>query len=238
MNPETKPLSKMKSILQIMLAAYFLLNFSSLLRAQEKMIEGMVTTFDSIPVVGASIQAKSTKEVVLTDTLGWFSVSCAPEDRLKVEAHGFSRKNVKINEKTKVVLVNLRLLAGPENRELAIGYGHVQDAEKLYAISNVNENDIDFSKYSNIYDIIIEMFSSSVMVTGSGEIIIRGAVTMDASNSALLIVDGREVDATGFGYLNTADIASINILKDASAAVYGSRGGNGVVIVETKRGGN
>lgn len=221
-----------------MFAGFVMLLSSSFIQAQEKMIEGMITTFDSIPVVGASIQVKSTKEVVLTDSLGWFSVSCAPKDRLKVEANGFSGKNVKIKAPTRVVLVNLRLLPGTENRELAIGYGHVKDAEKLYAISNVNESDMDFSRYSSVYDIIIEQFSSSVMVKSNGEIVIRGTVTMDASNAALLIVDGREVDPTGFGYLNTADIASINILKDASAAVYGSRGGNGVVIVETKRGGD
>jgi len=60
---------------------------------------------------------------------------------------------------------------------------------------------------------------------------------MDGSDAAILIVDGREVDAFDFGNINTADIASINVLKDASASVYGSRGANGVVIVETKQGG-
>ena len=61
-------------------------------------------------------------------------------------------------------------------------------------------------------------------------------MTMDGNNAALLILDGREIDAFDFGNINTADIASINVLKDASSSVYGSRGGNGVVIVETKRG--
>jgi TonB-dependent SusC/RagA subfamily outer membrane receptor len=100
----------------------------------------------------------------------------------------------------------------------------------------VNESDIDFSRYSNIYDIIADMFSSSVQVRSDGEIIIRGTPAMDGSNAALLIVDGREIDALDFGNINTSDIASINVLLDASSAVYGSRGANGVVIVETKRG--
>jgi TonB-dependent SusC/RagA subfamily outer membrane receptor len=73
-------------------------------------------------------------------------------------------------------------------------------------------------------------------VRSDGEIIIRGAPSINGSNAALLIVDGREVDAFDFGNINPADIAAINVLKDASASVYGSRGGNGVVIVETKRG--
>jgi TonB-dependent SusC/RagA subfamily outer membrane receptor len=73
-------------------------------------------------------------------------------------------------------------------------------------------------------------------VNTSGEIIIRGSISFGGSNAALLIVDGREVDELTFGSINTIDIASISVLKDASAAVYGSRGSNGVVIVETKTG--
>lgn len=209
---------------------------SYVLSGQERVIEGKVTTFESIPIINATIKAKSNKEMVLSDTLGIFTITCAPAEKLTVTARGFARRRVRIKENTKYVLVNLKLLPGPENRELAVGYGHVKDAEKLYAISNVNESDIDFSRYSNIYDIIADMFSSSVQVRSDGEIVIRGAPAMDGSNAALLIVDGREIDALDFGSINTSDIASINVLLDASSAVYGSRGANGVVIVETKRG--
>ena len=224
-------------IIKIIISSFFVFNSTLLLFGQEKMIEGMVTTFDSIPLIGASIEVKSTKKLVFTDTLGMFAVACYPKDKLKVTARGFSRRNVKIGESIKFVLVNLKLGPGPENRELAIGYGHVKDADKLYAISNVNENDRDFSRYSDIYQIMEENFSSSVQVRSGGEIVIRNAPAMGGSNAALLIVDGRQVDESDFGNLNTADIASISVLKDASASVYGSRGGNGVVIVETKRGG-
>lgn len=227
-----------KLIIRIIISSFFVFNSTALLFGQEKLVEGMVTTFDSIPLIGAGIEVKSTKELVYTDTLGMFTVSCLQVDKLKVTARGFASKNVKIEEKIKYVLVNLKLKPGPENRELAIGYGHVKDADKLYAISNVNENDIDFSHYSNIYQIMEEQFSSSVQVRSGGEIIIRDSPTMSGSNAALLIVDGRQVDESDFGNINTSDIASINVLKDASASVYGSRGGNGVVIVETKRGGN
>lgn len=227
-----------KSLRQLFVFSFLVLNSTMFLLGQEKMIAGMVTTFDSLPLIGASIKVKSTRELVFTDTLGMFEVLCFPEDKIKVTARGFSKRNVKIKEKVKYVLVNLELRPGPENRELAIGYGHVKDADKLYAISNVNENDTDFSKYSDIYQIIEEKFSSSVQVRSGGEIVIRNAPGSDGSNAALLIVDGRQIDESDFGNINTADIASINVLKDASAAVYGSRGGNGVVIVETKRGGN
>jgi len=225
-------------IIQLVVLSFFVLLSSTFLQGQEKLIEGMVTTFDSIPLIGANIEVKSTKEVVATDTLGMFSVSCAPKDKLKVTARGFSRINLKIKEETKLVFVNLKLLPGPENRELAVGYGHVQDAQKLYAISNVNENDLVFSMYSDIYNIIEERFSSSVQLRSDGELVIRGTPSMDGSNAALLVLDGRQISVNDFATINPLDIASINILKDASASVYGSRGGNGVVIVKTKRGGS
>jgi len=227
---------KQRFIFQIISSLLFVFISSYVVLGQEKVVEGRVTTFESIPIINATIEAKSNKEVVLTDTLGMFTITCAPVDKLKVKAHGFARRKVKITENKKYVLVNLELLPGPKSRELAVGYGHVEDAEKLYAISNVNENDLDFSRYSNIYDIMADMFSSSAQVTGSGEIVIRGTISSTGSDAALLIVDGREVDAFAFGNILTQDIGSINILKDASAAVYGSRGANGVVIVMTKRG--
>ena len=236
MNPKTYDTIMIKSIFQIIISSFFFFNSTFLLLGQEKVIEGMVTTFDSLPLVGASIEVKSTKKLVYTDTLGMFTLSCSSKDKLKISAKGFARKNVRIDERIKYVLVNLKLMPGPENRELAIGYGHVQDADKLYAISNVNENDIDFSHYSHIYQILEEQFSSSVQIRSGGELVIRNTPTMSGSNAALLILDGRQVDESDFANINTADIASINVLKDASASVYGSRGGNGVVIVETKRG--
>ena len=226
-----------KLIFQIIISSFFVFNSTFSLFGQEKVIEGMVTTFDSIPLIGVSIEVKSSKAVVFTDTLGFFKLSCLPEDKLKVRARGFSKQNVKIEEKTKYVLVNLKLIPGPENREKAVGYGHVKDAENLYAVSTANEKDMNFASYSTIYDIIIEQFSF-VQIKSNGELVIRNTQTMDSNNAALLIVDGREVELFVFANINPGDIASINILKDASASVYGSRGGNGVVIVETKRGGS
>lgn len=204
------------------------------LSGQEREIQGMVTTFEDIALAKAAIVVQSSGDTVYSDSLGTFALKCEPKDKLRVSARGFATRRVRVKPKTRLVLVNLSLLPGDENRELAVGYGHVKDADKLYAISNVNENDQDFSKYSDIYDIIADNFSSSVQVRSDGEIVIRGSPAMDGSNAALLIVDGRQVSASDFGNLNTVDISSINILKDASAAVYGSRGANGVVIVETK----
>ena len=225
-----------KSIYKILIFLLAAISLPGLIHGQKKVTEGMVTTFDSIPLRGASIEIKSSNEVVYTDSLGMFAASCLPKDRLKVRAYGFSKRNVKVENQVKYVLVNLKLLPGPKNRELAIGYGHVMDSDKLYAISNVNETDTDFSRYSSIHQILEEQFSSSVEVRSGGVIVIRNSPAIKGSNAALLIIDGKQVDEFTFANLNPVDIAGINILKDASASVYGSRGANGVVIIETKRG--
>jgi TonB-dependent SusC/RagA subfamily outer membrane receptor len=225
-------------IVLVLISSYCVLGSPHLLHGQERVIEGMVTTFDSIPLIGATIKVKSSKGFVLTDSIGMFTISCLPEDKLTVSARGFSRRKVKIERNAKYVLVNLILRPGVESRELAVGYGHVKDAEKLYAISGVNEYNTDFSRYATITQIIEEVFLSSVQIRSDGTFVIRNAPAMSGSNAALLIVDGRQVDEFDFANLNTSSIATINVLKDASASVYGSRGANGVIIVETKRGGN
>ncbi|MBE0679777.1 MAG: TonB-dependent receptor plug domain-containing protein, partial [Bacteroidales bacterium] len=84
------------------------------------------------------------------------------------------------------------------------------------------------------YQILTDNFTGVQII--NGEVIIRNSNSFASGNAALLIVDGREVDNYSFGSILPNDIARINVLKDASAAVYGVRGGNGVVIVETKRG--
>jgi TonB-dependent SusC/RagA subfamily outer membrane receptor len=210
--------------------------FTSQLSAQERIIHGIVTTFDSIPLIEASITVRSTKQTVLTDTLGNFSVGCNYEDKLKVTAAGFYNQNVKLKSNIKFAAINIKLKPGAKNREHAIGYGHVSDADKLNAVASLNKDDMDFSQYSNMLELIRGRFAG-VQVVG-GEIIIRGINSINSSSAALIVIDGV---ASDYGVLNSIppiQVKSINVIKDGSAAIYGSRGANGVVIIETKRGGD
>lgn len=210
------------------------LGFFSTTNAQEKIIHGVVTTFDSIPLIDAEVQVRSTKQKVLTDTLGRFSVAVNPGDRLKVSATGFFNQKVKLEEKTKLVAVNLKLKPGDKNREYAIGYGHVSDRDKLNALASLNSNDMDFSQYSNIYELIKGRFAGVQVV--NGEIIIRGINSINSSSAALIVVDGVPVDGSALNSIPPVQVKSINVIKDGSSAIYGSRGANGVVLIETKRG--
>lgn len=202
--------------------------------AQDRIIHGIVTTFDSIPLIDAQVQVRSTRQTVSTDTLGRFSVAVNPDDRLRVSASGFFNQRVKLEEKTKFAAINLKLKPGDKNREYAIGYGHVSDRDKLNALASLNSNDMDFTQYSNIYELIKGRFAGVQVV--NGEIIIRGINSINSSSAALIIVDGVPVDGSALNSIPPVQVKSINVIKDGSSAIYGSRGANGVVLIETKRG--
>lgn len=203
---------------------------------QEQIMHGTITTFDSIPLIGASVEVLSTKQKVLSDTLGNFLVVCSNKDKLKVTAHGFYDQKVKVNSSIKSVAVNLRLKPGEKNREYAIGYGHVSDKEKLVAVANLNKNDVDFSQYSNMYELLRGRFSG-VQVAGT-QIIIRGVSSINGSNAALIVVDGTPMDSGVLSSIPPVNVKSVSVLKGGGAAIYGTRGANGVVLIETKKGGD
>lgn len=204
--------------------------------AQEKVIRGMVTTFDSIPLIGAQVVVKSSKTMVLTDTLGNFTVSCNTKDKLKVSANGFFNQTVKLKEPVKIVAVNLKLKPGERGRSVAIGYGHVLDKDKLNSIASLNYKDTDFSQYQDMYDLIRGKFAGVEIV--NGEIIVRGVNSFHGSSAALIVLDGVIVDNDMLTTLHPIEVKSIDILKDGGSAIYGSRGANGVVLIETKKGGD
>ena len=215
----------------LILICCFIMSASS---AQQKVIRGQVTAYEEIPLVGAEILVKSSKKTFKSDSLGNFRVECENKDKIAVLAHGFTEREIKIKRNTKYVLVNLQLKQGEKNRELALGYVKMNDKDKLFAVKALDDSELDYSRYQNIYEALTGNFPG--LQIQNGEVVIRNSATFTGSNAALLIVDGREVTASFFANIATSEISNITVLKDASASMYGSRGGNGVVVVETKRG--
>jgi len=218
-----------------------LIFIGSFVFGQDKTLVGKITVFDSIPLIGVDILVKSTGQKIQTDTLGRFLVMCNPEDKLVIKAEGFYTKKVNVEKGIRVLFVNLSLKSGSNNLNKAeryanIGYGSVNTKSLTNAVSTLNNSDIDFSMYTDIYDLLRGKFSG-VTVQGN-EIIIRGPKTLQGveGNSALLVVDGIIVSQQDFAIISPLDIQSVDVLKDGSSSIYGSRGANGVVIVETKKG--
>lgn len=217
---------------KVFLLMCFTLIFTVNSYAQSRIVHGIVTAFDSLSLTGADVMIKSTKQVVLTDTLGGFSVLCNPSDVITVKAKGFNNQKIKIKPNTKLVAVNMKIKPGEKNREYAMGYGNATDREKMYALLTLNNSDVDFSNYSSMYELLQGRFAG--VQVSNGEIIIRGINTLQGDVAAMIIIDSVHADGQALSELSPSQVKSIDILKDGAAAIYGARGAQGVVIVTTK----
>ena len=214
----------------------FLVFVSNLNYSQEHFVQGFVHAFENVPLIGVDIKVKSTKQTVKTDSSGHFIASCYAEDKLIIRARGFQSQKVKIADNTKIVAVNLKLKPGDQSLENAIGYGYISDKDKTTAVNTVKPDYTSYTRYSNMYDLLISQFAG-VQIT-NGEIIIRGPSSFQGSSAALIVVDGVISDTDILRTISPIDVKSISVIKDGSSAIYGSRGANGVLIIETRKGGD
>jgi TonB-dependent SusC/RagA subfamily outer membrane receptor len=223
----------MKRILLVLAGIFF---YHSVLNSQLKTVSGRITFSRTIPLRHALITVKSSNQSIYSDELGYFFIQCSPNDQLFVSSEGFNKRKVKIHEETKYAYINLKPRINIEPNSIPVGYGYVNQGDELYAMSYKNEKDLNFSRYDNIYDVLQTNFNGVQVINNS--VVIRSSYSFGRNASALLIVDGSEVSKGYFSNIVPGDIAEINVLKDGAASVYGNRGANGVVIVETKRGYN
>jgi len=198
---------------------------------QEKAIQGKLTVFDSIPVVGAKIKAKGSKKQVLSDDLGVFTIDCQSNDKLKISAVGFTNQNIEINEQTEYLPVEMVLKEGSHSPQVAIEYGHILDRENFRAAVKKSNEITDYTKYNNISEILRTRFLD---VKEEGDMfIIEGQSTSYGNSPAFLILDGREVDRSTLFAIPMSEIKDVNVVKGTSGSIYGL---NGAIIVKTKTG--
>jgi TonB-dependent SusC/RagA subfamily outer membrane receptor len=194
---------------------------------------GRVTAFKTFGLAGVEVIARKSDSAVKTDSSGYYCIHSEKKDRIIFKAKGFYNQRKKIRGKQDSLNVDLVLLEGKKNREIATGLGYIDERDLAYATNQLNDGDKDFSIYANIYDLLQGEFAG-VDVYGN-QIIIRGRSSTPGTNSQpLFVVDGTNKDDISF--LNPGDIASINLIKDGGTAMYGSRGANGVIVITTKRG--
>ena len=133
---------------------------------------------------------------------------------------------------TDSLIINLIFIDTEKNREIAIGYGYVNEKNLLYAVNNLADENNEFCNYTNIFDLINGRFAG--VTVSNKAVYIRGQNSINLSDEALYVVDGM-INST-IDWVSPCDVKSINVLKDGSAAIYGARGSNGVVIIETRQG--
>jgi TonB-linked SusC/RagA family outer membrane protein len=217
----------------------FLLAFQLTAFGQEKQVTGKVTDASGAPLPGVNVVIKGTQTGVFTDNAGNFTILARPEDVLVFSSVGFIPEEYQVGSRTVIDVALEEEVIGMEE-VVVIGYG--TQKKKLNTGANINiDGDIIKSLNTTSSMDALKGLTPGVSITqnngvpGAGnKIFIRGIGTIGNFNP-LYIVDG--VAVGDIDNLSPADIEDIDILKDAaSAAIYGSRGANGVVLVTTKRG--
>jgi TonB-dependent SusC/RagA subfamily outer membrane receptor len=201
--------------------------------SQNRVINGKVYTLDSLAVANFEVKAKKSGAGVITDSLGRFSIVTKPKDVLLFKGKVFRNERVRINDNIKdSIYVEVTFIPTSENKKMAVGYGYVTKDRLINAVSQLDGDEVDFCNYSNIFDLIRGRFAG-VQIMGP-EILIRGPSSNKLSSSSLLVVDGNVVRS--IAHISPCDVADINVIKDSGASIYGSRGANGVVVIETRKG--
>ena len=203
-------------------------------------IRGKVTDENGEPVIGASVAVPNTGIGTITNIDGDYSLSVPRGSLLRISFVGYVNQEFTITNQS-VLNAQLREDVASLEELIVIGYGVQKKSVVTAAISRVTAEDLAQSKPSRIEDVLKGKVSGVQITQSSGhpgadsKVRIRGIGTINNSDP-LYIVDGMPVDG-GIAYLNPADIQSVEILKDAaSAAIYGTRAANGVVLITTKTG--
>ncbi|PVY41708.1 SusC/RagA family TonB-linked outer membrane protein [Pontibacter virosus] len=210
-------------------------------RFYAKTITGTVTSDAGEPLIGASVSLKGTTTGAVTDINGSFSITVPDEGGVLVVTYiGFLQQEVPINDRTTVNIV-LQTDAKALEEVVVIGYGVQKKSVVTGAISSVRATDLENQQITRVEQAIQGRTSGVTVASNSGApgaastVRVRGITTLN-SNEPLYVVDGVVVSG-GIDYLNQSDIESIELLKDAaSAAIYGTRGAAGVILVTTKKG--
>ena len=221
----------------------------SALQAQQTAVRGTVVDAKGEPVIGATVRLKNNSGVgTVTDFDGKFSLNAPRGAVLVVSYIGYTTQEVQA-----AGAQHLNVILQEDNKNLkevvVIGYGSLQKKDLTGSVTSISDKNFQKGAISTPSELLVGKVAG-VQITSNGSpgagstIRIRGGASLNASNDPLIVIDGVPVDnsaASGapsvLSTINPQDIASMNVLKDASAtAIYGSRASNGVIIIETKKG--
>ncbi len=227
--------------------------------AQNRTIAGSVTDDSGLPVPGANVFIENKSGGTVTDFDGKFVIEVANTDTLVISYIGYITQNILVGDKS---AITIQLLEDTESLQevVVVGYGSQQKEKIIQNVSVIKEEDIEEIPATSAQDLIqgqssgVQVTSSSGVLGGAAVIRLRGVGSLSGGSQPLVVVDGVPLNDqdpdnqytlnqggnTGINplaFVNTNDIASFTILKDASAtSAYGSRGANGVILITTKSG--
>lgn len=208
----------------------------------QQQLSGTVNGPDGKPLAGVSIQIQGTTTGTVTDSEGSFTLQAKPGDILVISSVGYADQTITVSEQTRLT-ITMESQAGDLSDVVVIGFGTQKKKALTGAIATVSAKDMENQQITRFDDALRGRAAGVTVVQSSGQpgaaptIRVRGVTSINNSDP-LYVIDGITVDNGGYEALNPDDIETITVLKDASAAIYGARASNGVVIITTKSGKN
>ena len=227
-----------QNFLKAMLSFALVLGISFASFAQNRGVNGTVVDQTGAPVIGAGVVQKGTTNGTVTDLDGKFTISVPQSEvYLQISSMGYSTIEALASDGMKVVLSEDRQML---DETVVIGYGVQRKSDITGAISTVKEQDIQSRAITSPEQALqgktagVQLFTSSARPGASPTVRIRG-ISSNGSSDPLYVVDG--LITNSISNIDPSDIQSMEVLKDgASAAIYGARAGNGVILITTKKG--
>lgn len=212
-------------------------------------ISGVVSDETGTPMPGATVRIKGTNNGTITDLDGKFSIEAEEGAILQISYVGYLLQEITISNQSSLT-IQLEPDAQQLDELVVVGYGTQKRSDVTGAIGSVKSEDFNKGVITNPVDLLQGKMAGVNITSTSGEpgatqnVIIRGIGSLRSGTQPLYVIDGFLLDNSSTGiaanplsFLNPGDIASIEVLKDASAtALYGSRASNGVVVITTKKG--
>lgn len=216
-----------------------------------KTITGIVTDESGLPIIGANVVEKGTRNGIITDIDGKFSLTLVQSDAVEVSYIGYMTQNVSVKNKTNISVV-LKEDTQTLDEVVVVGYGTQKKVNLTGAVSSVSAEVMESRPVTNIAQALQGVVPNLNVDISNGapntfaSYNVRGATSMSKNSngawqvdngSPLILVDGIEMENFNLSALNPNDMESISVIKDASAsAIYGARAAYGVILVTTKQG--
>ncbi|WP_157961056.1 carboxypeptidase-like regulatory domain-containing protein [Lutibacter citreus] len=205
--------------------------------AQTQIIKGKVTAFKKFPLKGVNITAKKSKEKVMTDSLGLFSISCKKKDMLRVELDGFEYQYVKLGKQDSLNF-NMIYRNNEKSYQSVLENNNLEKSILDYCVENLLIDNNNFEYMTSIFEVIQSVCPGARISddTGSEKVLLitRGPNSFFADPYALLVVDGIVVDE--ISSIQPIQVETIKVLIGNEAGHWGVRGGNGAVEITLKKG--
>ncbi|GAA4848821.1 TonB-dependent receptor [Algivirga pacifica] len=221
----------------------YCLNATAIAQSSNQVISGKVLSSDTNePLPGVNIRIKDTIKGVVSDFDGAFTLEVAPGEILQFSYIGYETQEVTVDNQTSLTISLVQDLEQLEE-VVVIGYGTQKKSHLTGSISKVENEMLDQIPTARVDEALIGQVSGvNIQMTNpqagaAPTIRVRGVGSIKASSEPLVVVDGVVVNGDFLASIDMTDVASVEVLKDASsAAIYGSRGGNGVIMITTKSG--